>query len=206
MKGKFITFEGGDGAGKTTLIESVYKTLVSQGKDVLKTREPGGSPVGAEIRNLILHSQAPLTKKCELFLFLADRAEHVDKIILPALEKGQIVLCDRFNDSTIAYQSGARGLDEQTVRSLCTIAASGLEPDLTLYLDLDPRIAFERVKKMGKHKDQIEAEDLSFHDKIRKTFHEIGKREPRRFFLIDARQPAESVLLTSLKLLNQINI
>lgn len=206
MKGKFITFEGGDGAGKTTLIESVYETLVSKGKDVLKTREPGGSPVGVEIRKLILHSQTPLTKKCELFLFLADRAEHVDKVILPALEKGQTVLCDRFNDSTIAYQSGARGLDEQTVRSLCTIAASGLEPHLTLYLDLDPRIAFERVKKMGKEKDQIEAEDLAFHDKIRKAFHEIARRESRRFFLLDARQPPESVLITAMKLLHQINI
>lgn len=160
MKGKFITFEGGDGAGKTTLIESVHAALTSKGKRVLKTREPGGSLVGAGIRQLLLHSASPLTKRCELFLFLADRAEHVDKVILPALEKGEIVLCDRFNDSTLAYQAGARGINEEQVRDLCSIASHGLDPDLTLYLDLDPRIAFERVKKMGKVKDQIEGEGL----------------------------------------------
>lgn len=204
MLGKFITFEGGDGAGKTTLINSVYDSLVSQGKNVIKTREPGGSPIGQEIRHLLLHSKAPLTKRCELFLFLADRAEHVDKVILPALEKGQIVLCDRFNDSTLAYQGGARGFDEQLIRSLCTIASNGLEPHLTLYLDLDPRIAFERVKKMGKSKDQIEAEDISFHDKIRSAFHEIAKREPKRFFLINANQPPDSVLIESMRLIKSI--
>ncbi|HSX03780.1 MAG TPA: dTMP kinase [Rhabdochlamydiaceae bacterium] len=201
MKGKFITFEGGDGAGKTTLIESVHAALLSKGQKVLKTREPGGSPVGAGIRELLLHSKNPLTKRCELFLFLADRAEHVDKVIVPALEKGEIVLCDRFNDSTIAYQAGARGIDEQQVRALCTIACNGVEPHLTLYLDLDPRVAFERVQKMGKAKDQIEAEDLTFHDKIRAAFHQIAKREPRRFFIIDASQKPESVLMQALKLI-----
>lgn len=201
MKGKFITFEGGDGAGKTTLIESVYSTLLSKEKRVIKTREPGGSPVGAGIRQLLLHSESPLTKRCELFLFLADRAEHVDKVILPALEKGETVLCDRFNDSTLAYQAGARGLNEEQVRALCTIACNGLEPNLTLYLDLDPRIAFERVKKMGKAKDQIEAEGFAFHDKIRAAFHQIAKREPRRFIIIDANQPPDSVLMKALELI-----
>lgn len=201
MKGKFITFEGGDGAGKTTLVDAVYASLTAKGKRVLKTKEPGGSPVGAGIRQLLLHSDTPLTKRCELFLFLADRAEHVDKVIVPALEKGDIVLCDRFNDSTLAYQAGARGLDEEQVRALCTIACNSVEPDLTLYLDLDPRIAFERVKKMGKAKDQIEAEGFAFHDKIRAMFHLIAKREPRRFFMIDARQPPESVLMAALKLI-----
>lgn len=204
MKGKFITFEGGDGAGKTTLIESVYTTLSSRGDKVIKTREPGGSPVGVGIRQLLLHSESPLTKRCELFLFLADRAEHVDKVIVPALEKGEIVLCDRFNDSTLAYQAGGRGLSEEQVRALCTIACNGLEPHLTLYLDLDPRIAFERVKKMGKVKDQIEAEGFAFHDKIRSAFHQIAKREPRRFCIINADQPSDSVLLQALKQIEKI--
>ncbi|HSX12619.1 MAG TPA: dTMP kinase [Rhabdochlamydiaceae bacterium] len=204
MKGKFITFEGGDGAGKTTLIESVYAALESKGKRVLKTKEPGGSPAGAAIRQLLLHSQTPLSKRCELFLFLADRAEHVDKVIVPALEKGEIVLCDRFNDSTIAYQAGARGIDEQQVRALCTIACNALEPELTLYLDLDPKIAFERMRNMGKAKDQIEAEDRAFHIKIRAAFHQIAKKEPRRFVLIDASQPPESVFLQAMKRIEAI--
>lgn len=204
MRGKLITFEGGDGAGKTTLIESVYESLLSQGKKVVKTREPGGTAVGAEIRHLLLHSKSPLTKRCELFLFLADRAEHVDKVILPALEKGEIVLSDRFNDSTLAYQGAARGFDEQLIRSLCTIASNGLEPNLTLYLDLDPRIAFERVNRMGKAKDQIEAEDLSFHDKIRTAFHQIAKREPGRFFLLDARQSPEEIFIKAIQLISTV--
>lgn len=204
MRGKFITFEGGDGAGKTTLIESVHAALNATGKRVLKTREPGGSPVGAQIRQIILHSDSHLTKRCELFLFLADRSEHVDKVIVPALERGEIVLCDRFNDSTLAYQAGARGINEEQVRSLCTIASNGLEPHLTLYLDLDPRIAFERVKKMGKVKDQIEEEGVAFQDKIRAAFHQIAKREPRRFIIINADQPPDSVLLAAFEAISRL--
>jgi dTMP kinase len=186
-KGLLITFEGGDGAGKTTLIEKVYHCLDKNGRDVCKTRAPGGTEIGKEIRSLLLHQRdARLAKRCELLLFLADRAQHVEELILPALKKGRIVLCDRFNDSTIAYQGGARGLNADLVGSLCHFASSALEPDLTLYLDLDPKIGFERAKRAGLIKDRIESETLKFHQNIRKAFKQIAKKKPKRFIVIDA--------------------
>ncbi len=191
-KGLFITFEGGDGAGKTTLIEKIYASLSQY--PVLKTRAPGGTEIGKEIRHLLLHKEgAPLSKRCELLLFLADRAQHVDELIRPALDRGEIVLCDRFNDSTIAYQGGARALSTRLTRNLCHFACDGLKPDLTLYLDLDPKIGFERASRAGFSKDRIESETLKFHQKIRQAFKQIAKKEPRRVFLIDASQPPEEV-------------
>lgn len=193
-KGVFITFEGGDGAGKTTLIDKVYADLSKRSLDVLKTRAPGGTPLGKEIRTLLLEQrEIPLSQRSELLLFLADRAQHVDEVIVPALVAGQIVLCDRFNDSTIAYQGGARGFGEESVRSFCRFATNGLIPNLTLYLDLDPRIGFERTKSSRTGHDRIESEALHFHQQIRSTFHEIAKREPNRFILLDAELPPEEV-------------
>src|ERR1700722_18252143 len=132
FEGTFITFEGGDGAGKTTLIQKIFGYLEKLGCKVMQTRAPGGTAMGQEIRNLLLHKHdAPLSKRCELLLFLADRAQHVDELILPNLKKKKVVLCDRFNDSTIAYQGGARGLTESLVRKLCDFACDGLKPNLT---------------------------------------------------------------------------
>jgi dTMP kinase len=186
-KGTFITFEGGDGAGKTTLIQKIFKDLDARGLNVLQTRAPGGTEIGQDIRNLLLHKHdAPLSKRSELLLFLADRAQHVDEFILPHLKNKKIILCDRFNDSTIAYQSGARGFPEPLVRKLCDFACNGLQPHLTLYLDLDPKIGLERAKKAGLAKDRIESETLKFHQKIRSAFKKISKKEPKRFILIDA--------------------
>jgi dTMP kinase len=193
-KGLFITFEGGDGAGKTTLIDKLHHFLENRGYDVLKTRAPGGTEVGREIRNLLLHRQdSHLFKRAELLLFLADRAQHVEELIAPSLKKGKIVLCDRFNDSTIAYQGGARGLSADLVRNLCEFACQGLEPDLTLYLDLDPKTGFERARKAGMVKDRIESETLRFHRKIRTSFRKIAKSDPKRFIMIDASQTPEEV-------------
>ena len=193
-KGIFITFEGGDGAGKTTLIDKIYQYLQKSIHGVVKTRAPGGTEIGQEIRNLLLHKHdAPLSKRSELLLFLSDRAQHVDEMILPDLNQGKIILCDRFNDSTIAYQGGARGFTEKLVRNLCHFACDGLEPDLTLYLDLDPKIGFERAKKAGLEKDRIESETLKFHQKIRKAFKQIAKKEPKRFIIIDASKTPEEV-------------
>lgn len=193
-KGLFITFEGGDGAGKSTLIEKIYQRLIQSGCDVFLTRAPGGTEIGKEIRNLVLHKQdAFLSKRCELLLFLADRAQHVEEKIIPALNRGQIVLCDRFNDSSIAYQGGARGLTPEIVGNLCHFACDGLNPDLTLYLDLDPKIGFERVKKAGMSKDRIESETIEFHQKIREAFKQIAKNEPKRFIIIDASKSPDEV-------------
>jgi dTMP kinase len=192
-KGLFITFEGGEGAGKTTLIEKIYAYLKAR-RAVLKTRAPGGTEIGKEIRHLLLHRQGEaLSRRCELLLFLADRAQHVEEMILPALKKGKIVLCDRFNDSTIAYQGGARGLSPELTGNLCSFACDDLEPDLTLYLDLDPKIGFARNQKAGLTKDRIESETLTFHQNIRKAFKKIAKKEPKRFIIIDASQSPDEV-------------
>ena len=162
-KGLLITFEGGEGAGKTTLIEKLYEDLKQRGCSVIKTREPGGTEIGKEVRNWLLHSRnVPLGKRTELLLFLADRAQHVDELILPALSQGAIVLCDRFNDSSVAYQGGARGIDLESVKELCAFACDRLVPDLTLYLDLDPEIGFARNQKSRQGKDRIESETLAF--------------------------------------------
>jgi dTMP kinase len=202
-KGRLITFEGGDGAGKTTLIDKVYDALASQGRTVLKTRAPGGTKAGEVIRNLLLtHRELVLHARCELLLFLADRSQHVEEVIRPALARGEIVLCDRFNDSTEAYQGGARHLKIDKVRDLCAFATDGLQPDLTLYLDLDPRIGLERAHKMSGSKDKIESEALEFHMSIREAFHQIAKREPNRFHLLDASLPKEAVYLQAMKYVN----
>src|SRR5690349_9450567 len=193
MTRAFITFEGGDGAGKTTLIDKVFHYLDEQGHKVVRTRAPGGTAIAAEIRQLLLkkHSEV-MSPRCELFLFLADRAQHVDHCIQPSLEAGNIVLCDRFNDSTLAYQ-GARGFDTQQLQALLRFASDNLTPDLTFYLDLPPQIGFERTKNRRTGYDRIESEALAFHQKIRRAFQQIAKKEPERFFQINAELPIEQV-------------
>lgn len=198
-----ITFEGGDGAGKTTLIESLYQTLKARGRRVLKTRAPGATPAGQAIRALLLNQgEIPLSPRCELLLFLADRAEHVQQVIRPALERGEIVLCDRYNDSTIAYQGAGRKLGVEEVSRLCEFASHGLHPSLTLYLDLDPVIGLERVRAAGQEKDRIEAEALRFHQEVRNAFLEIAKRQPQRFRVIQASQPREKVFEDALRIID----
>lgn len=200
----FITFEGGEGAGKTTLIDKVYKALSSRSLDVIKTRAPGDTRVGDAIRNLLLyHKDISLVPRCELFLFLADRAQHVDEVIVPALKSGHIVLCDRFNDSTEAYQGAARHLDEKRVRDLCHFASDHLQPDLTIYLDVDPQTGLNRAKKTGAV-DKIEAEKITFHKEIREAFHRIAKREPKRFHILDASKSPEHVFNEAMRLIDAL--
>jgi dTMP kinase len=187
-----ITFEGGEGAGKTTLIEKIFATLKTEGFPVLHTRAPGGTPLGTELRRLLLDHPYGITPRAELFLFLADRAQHVEEIIRPALHKEQIVLCDRFNDSTLAYQ-GARGFDPVWLNSLLTFACNGITPQLTLYLDCDIETGFKRVHKAKGGKDRIESEERAFHQQIRAAFLALAEQEPNRFIVIDASQPADDV-------------
>ena len=186
-----ISFEGGDGAGKSTLIQKIYDDLNAQGQDVLLTRAPGGTMTGELIRHLLLHhDEKDISPRCELFLFLADRAQHVQEVILPALQQKRIVLCDRFNDSTVAYQGGARGFDLDWIRKLCLFATQNLEPDITLYLDIDPE---EALKRVNRSKDRIEKEALEFHKKIRGAYLEIAKKETKRFHVIDASRNPDDV-------------
>ena len=189
----FITFEGGEGAGKTTLIERLTKELEALGRSVHRTRAPGSLKIGEKIRELLLHSEkGEFPPKTELFLFLADRAAHVEKEIRPALKSGKIVLCDRFNDSTVAYQGYARGLGEETVADLCDFACGGLKPTLTFYLDLDPALGLKRAQN-EKASDRIESETLAFHEKIRQAYLHIAKKEPQRVHVIDASRDKEAV-------------
>lgn len=193
MKGMLITFEGGDGAGKTTLLHALYQMLLSEGMEVIHTRAPGGTPVGKKIRDLLLHEAAEIDTLSELFLFLADRAQLTHEVIQPALKAGKIIFCDRFNDSTIAYQ-GARGVDSVKIEALCDLATGGIKPDLTFYLDIDPLIGLERSEKKQGTKDRLESELLSFHQKIRLTFLTLVSKDPSRFVLLDAMLPPETLI------------
>ena len=155
---------------------------------------------GELIRHLLLHhDEKDISSRCELFLFLADRAQHVEQVILPALHQNKIVLCDRFNDSTVAYQGGARGIDSDWVRKLCLYATNNLEPDITLYLDIDP---LEGLKRVQRSKDRIEKEDIAFHQKIRLAYLEIAKKEPNRFYVLDASKQPDDVFREALTLLD----
>ncbi|MDN3506260.1 MAG: dTMP kinase [Simkaniaceae bacterium] len=203
MSGHFITFEGGDGAGKSSLIIGLHAALIEKGYEVMQTRAPGGTEPGKVIRELLLHPNEPVVGKAELFLFLADRAHHVQKVIRPALEEGKIVLCDRYNDSTIAYQGGARGFGMDRVTDLCAFATENLEPNLTIYLDIDPEVGLQRVKEATGRKDQIEAADVATHKKIRQAFLELGQKNPSRFQIIDGAKSKEEVFQEALRLIDE---
>ncbi|NGX59378.1 MAG: Thymidylate kinase [Chlamydiae bacterium] len=202
MKGHFVTFEGGDGAGKSSLIIGLHAALIERGHAVLQTLHPGGTEPGQIIRELVLHPHEPVTPKAELFLFLADRAHQVEKVIRPALEEGRVVLCDRYNDSTIAYQGRARGFGIEKVEELCQFATNNLIPDLTIYLDIDPEIGLQRIKEATGRKDQIEAADIELHKQIRETFLEIGRKNPARFQILDGTKSKEEVFEEALKLID----
>jgi dTMP kinase len=204
-RGRLITFEGGDGAGKSTLIHSLHDHLEKTGSLVIKTRAPGGTTLGETIRSLLLtKGDVPLNDRAELFLFLADRAQHVEEVIKPALSSGMIVLCDRYNDSTVAYQGVARGLDPVWSRSLCDFATGAVQPSLTLYLDIDPEIGLRRAQHTGNKQDRIESEGLLFHKKIRNAFHMIAGQEPSRFKVIDATQSPDDVFRQAVEMITHV--
>lgn len=195
-KGLFITLEGGEGAGKSTLMLNLEKKLIQKGYQVVKTREPGGSPLGEQIRGWLLshNDKVKIGSYAELLLFLAARAQHIEELIAPAIKEGKIVLCDRFNDSTIAYQSGARGLDSPIVKQLCDLVSGPYQPDLTFLLDIDPTKGLARTKnRSSSGADRIEAEALHFHHRVREAFLKLAKEEPTRIFLLDAGKPQVEV-------------
>ncbi len=196
-----ISFEGGEGAGKTTLINSLYDKLAQDGKKVIKTIAPGGTQAGALIRQILLDKkEIPLCYRAELLLFLADRSQHVEEVIIPALQSQTIVLCDRFNDSTVVYQ-GVRGFETEWLRTLCAFATNNIQPDLTFYLDIDPKKGLSRVK--ARTQDRIEEEALSFHQKIREAYLRIAEEEPARFRILAADKTPQDVLLQALKILER---
>lgn len=177
----FITLEGGEGVGKTTQQALLAERLQREGYACVSTREPGGTALGEALREILLHGE-PLTPLAELFLYAADRAEHVQKCILPALAAGQVVVCDRFTDSTLAYQGYGRGLDLQQVRQLNHLATGGLQPHLTLWLDLPPEVGLARTGLA----DKLEQEHLEFHRRVYRGFQALAAAEPQRIVRIDA--------------------
>jgi dTMP kinase len=182
-----ITFEGVEGAGKTTLAQHLADWLRAQGVSVRLTREPGGSPLGEHLRPLLLHE--PLDVWAELFLFLADRRQHTLQVILPALEQGAWVLCDRYADSTLVYQGYGRGLDIALIRRLNALATGDLTPDLTVLIDLPVEDALARANAPNR----FEAETLAFHNRIREGYLQLACAEPRRFLVLDGLQPLEAL-------------
>jgi len=191
MAGLFITFEGGEGSGKTTQLKALLTRLRSLDRDVLETREPGGTAIGNQVRGLLLDGEnARMAALAELFLYEASRAQLVQEVIRPALAAGRIVLCDRFTDSTVAYQGYGRGLDRDLIGRLNHLAANGLQPDLTLLLDLDPAVGLARVSKRltdsRLRRDRLEDERLEFHQRVQAGYRALAAEEPDRLMVLDA--------------------
>ncbi len=190
--GVFIAFEGGEGSGKSTQIRLLAEFLRAQGRHVRVTHEPGATDVGSRIRDLVLHDRQPLTPRAETLLFAADRAHHVDTVIRPALEAGEVVLTDRYVDSSLAYQGSGRQLSVEDVRRVSRWATGGLRPDLTVLLDLPAADGLARARGRGAA-DKLEAESLDFHERVREAFRVLAESEPKRYLVVDARRPAEEI-------------
>jgi dTMP kinase len=195
-RGVFITFEGPEGSGKSTQLRMLAKRLREAGRDVLETAEPGGTPIGMQIRRVLLDSQnQELCATAELLLMFASRAQNVDQSILPALSQGRIVLCDRFTDSTLVYQGVARGLGAELVYEVDRIACRGLVPDLTLMIDIDTETGLTRANRRNQRAQDVETrmeeQDISFHRKVREAYRQLASDEPQRVKLINgAREEA----------------
>ena len=190
QRGLFITFEGADGCGKTTQIKLLDEYLRARGKSTLLTREPGAKGLGVKLREILLNYEGPVSPNCESFLFLADRAQHVDCIIKPALEEGKIVLCDRHTDSTVAYQGYGRGLDIKQINMLNNIAVNGIKPDLTIVFDIDIQTSLARV---GNEKDRMESAGIEFFNRVRNGYLEIAEKEPERVKIINASDTIDNI-------------
>src|SRR6202161_3436770 len=184
-RGLFITFEGPDGSGKSTQARILAERLRGQGRPVLESVEPGGTPIGQQIRRILLDpANKELTATAELLLMFAARAQNVEQWILPALGEGKIVISDRFTDSSLAYQGAGRGLGGNTVLSLDGIACHGLIPNLTICIDIDTETGLARALARGGKETRLEEQAIEFHHKVRAAYHELARKEPRRFRLI----------------------
>lgn len=200
-KGRFITFEGADGCGKTTQIKLLDEYLRKNGFKTLLTREPGAKGLGEKVREILLNYDGEVSSRCESFLFLADRAQHADCIVKPAVNDGTIVLCDRHTDSTIAYQGYGRGVDIDELKKLNEMAVNGLKPDLTIVFDIDIKTSMARV---GNEKDRMESSGKEFFEKVRKGYLEIAKQEPDRVKVINSAKSVEEIHEQVLELIKNV--
>jgi len=197
--GRFITFEGPEGGGKTTQAKRLLTRLRKEGHDVLYTREPGGTPTGEAIRDILQHDKAgePICDETEVFLFAASRAQLVRKIIIPALERGTVVVCDRFADSTTAYQGYGRGFPVEQMLAINAFAIDGAQPDVTLLLDVPVSTGFQRLaerqRELFQGSDRIEREEREFHERVRQGYLQLAHRWPERFQIVNATQDPDRV-------------
>ncbi|MDD3276237.1 MAG: dTMP kinase [Kiritimatiellales bacterium] len=210
MRGKFITLEGPEGSGKSTQAKMIIRRLAERGIEAITTREPGGTALGEEIRNILQHNQAGEApcERAELLLFEASRNQLVEKVIRPHLEKGIWVICDRFMDSTTAYQGYGRGLPVQAVKAIHYFTVDGVVPDLTLLLDIEVSTGFERIAQrylaLGESADRFEQEERSFHEKVRAGYLKLANEEPERFRVINAAQEPEAVSSNIWKVIEEV--
>ena len=191
----FITIEGPEGSGKSTAVATVIEELKKKGFDVLKTREPGGAPISEQIRNVILDkANTTMDGRTEALLYAAARRQHLVETVWPAVKQGKIVICDRYIDSSLAYQGGARGLGVDNIININMFATDNTWPDLTLLFDIDPKLGLERISlNKNREVNRLDLEALDFHNKVRQTFLELAKRYPERFVIIDASKSREEV-------------
>ncbi len=208
MAGQFVTLEGVDGSGKSTVLSHLGQALAAQGYPVVLTREPGGTDIGRAIRAVLLDVESTgMSPLCEAMLYAADRAQHVSEVIRPALETGNLVLCDRFTDSTLAYQSFGRGLERAWVEQLCEVAADGLVPDKTLLLDLPVEEGFRRLahrratQDEGRREARLDEETIAFHRRVYAGYRALAEASPDRFVIVDASRPVEEVVRACLEVL-----
>ena len=191
--GRFITFEGGDGAGKTTQLRMLVDWLQASGHTVVVTREPGGTDLGEELREIVLHRRGDIAPRSEALLYAADRAHHIATKVRPALQRGEVVVQDRYLESSVAYQGAGRVLDAAEVRQLSLWAVEGLLPDLTVLLDVDVELGQQRLAGARTRYDRLEAEALDFHERVRAQYLALAATEPERFLVLDAALPAEQL-------------
>lgn len=198
-QGLFITFEGADGCGKTTQLKLLAEYLQKNGVDVLVTREPGAKGLGEKLRDILLNYDGVVSDRCEAFLFLADRAQHIDTIVTPAVDAGKVVLCDRHIDSTAAYQGYGRGQDIVQINNLNMIATGGRKPDLTIVFDIDAETSLARV---GSAKDRMESSGIEFFNRVRDGYLKIAALEPSRIKVLDATKSIDEVQQDVIELIN----
>ncbi len=197
----FITFEGGEGAGKSTAIKRIVEKLTSEGYKIVLTREPGGTPIAEEIRNVILNKKnTAMDPRTEALLYAASRRQHLVEKVIPALKEGKLVLCDRFLDSSLAYQGGARGIGIDTVYNMNLFATEGMLPDLTILFDIKPEEGLARIAANSQREvNRLDVEKLTFHNKVRDSFHELAKKFPERFVIVDASKTPDEVFADAYK-------
>ncbi|MEN9751444.1 MAG: hypothetical protein RLZZ600_491 [Actinomycetota bacterium] len=204
MSGLFITFEGGDGVGKSTQVGKLVEHLEANGHTVVTTREPGGTDLGVEIRNIVLHHRGEIAPRAEALLYAADRAHHVATLVRPALERGDVVIQDRYFDSSVAYQGAGRVLDGAEIKDISLWATENLIPDLTILLDLDPAAARVRLDAEEKAFDRLENEKHDFHARVREGFLALAAAEPARWLVLYAADDREAIAQAIRERVNQL--